>query len=357
MTDRIKNIAVGLTIMGALALLCVMIVLFAGMPQVLSGGYKVTIAMSSTGGMTDGSEISMEGIPVGRIIGVRFSGADPREGIILTAQFDRKYHIPSGTVAHVTAPLLAGNPSMYLRVDNPVPPGAPKFLPTDGSARMPGVADAGDLIGDMRTAAKSISALAQNINDLLAPAGEVGAGGIGPAGTTQGATSTPATSHQGIRTTLTKLNATLDGLTAIVGSKENQENLSVALKDLREFTANGRDAMEAIKDLAKKAQTTVAETNLTVQAMRGATTRASDRFDVLAAKLIADADDLSLAMKGLNDLLTQISAGQGTTGKLISDPRLYNNLVDVADQMSALMKETREMVQQWKTKGVSINTK
>jgi phospholipid/cholesterol/gamma-HCH transport system substrate-binding protein len=45
-------------------------------------------------------------------------------------------------------------------------------------------------------------------------------------------------------------------------------------------------------------------------------------------------EELGAAVAGIREMTDQISAGQGTLGKLIKDDELYNNLRDVSDKLA-----------------------
>ena len=53
----------------------------------------------------------------------------------------------------------------------------------------------------------------------------------------------------------------------------------------------------------------------------------------------------------------KIESGEGSAGKFINDPKLYNNLIEVSDQMTQLLKEFRQLVKKWKASGLEIKLK
>ena len=75
---------------------------------------------------------------------------------------------------------------------------------------------------------------------------------------------------------------------------------------------------------------------------------------VAAGKLIESADELSVLLATLNKAAAKIESGKGTAGKLLNDPKLYNTLLEVGDQMTRLLKEFRQLVEKWKTSGLGI---
>lgn len=341
MSTRAKNIAVGLTVIMSLAVLATMILMFAGMPQAFRGGYTINLQVPDCGGAKAGDDVSLGGMKIGKVTKVFFTNPDPRQGVTVQLHVEKGLSVPANVSAHITRGLVGGA-AVDLRADLPVQPGAPTFLPTDGSARIKGVYESSDMMGQLKPAIDSLAKLSESLSGLTGETAEP---------TSQAAT------RPGAQGALAKLSLTLDGLNKIIGDPENQQNIKATLSELREFSANGKEAMLRIRDLAQEATQTAAAATVTAKSMNQATTRISDNADQLTIKLIQDAEAISRSMDGLTHLIGQIEQGQGTAGKLVNDPHLYNNLVDVADQMSSLMKETRELIQQWKTKGMDVRMK
>ena len=353
MSDRSHNIAVGLTVLVGLGLLGAMILIFAGMPAWFAGGYQVHIHMPDSGGAKKGDTVSLRGLAVGKLTDVGFA-SDPSQGVDLTLHIDRGINLPKGTKAYVSQPLFGGGTSINLS------PGTDKQnLPTDNTAVIQGEVSGLD-IGKL---AQSLENLSQGLSSLL---GTAEPGTPGPQGTTQGGTTAPA--RPSIQSVIASLDKTLGSLNKIVADEENQKNIKASLLDLRVFLEKGTAAMEEVRTLSRDAHVTAEKANGTFDTITKATTQAStdinqlsrallDDTSRLTQGLLKDTEDASRALNSLNQAIAAMSSGQGTTGKLISDPHLYNNLVDVSDQMSSLLKETRETLQQWKDKGIPMKLK
>ena len=53
-------------------------------------------------------------------------------------------------------------------------------------------------------------------------------------------------------------------------------------------------------------------------------------------------------------LSSKIDQNQGTAGKFVNDPRLYEAMVDTAREMRATVSDLRRLVQQWEQEGVQL---
>jgi ABC-type transporter Mla subunit MlaD len=346
MSARSKNIAVGVTVLVALAMLGTMILLFAGMPQFLRGGYKLTVKTADSGGAKQGDTVNARGMAVGKITNIDFADVDPREGVIIKIHINKGIRLPAGTKAYISQGIIGGT-SVSLDTSSK----KPGLLPDDGSAVIEG--DVSNM--DIGRAVQSLDKLATNISALVgtAPEPTTAAG----QGTTTTSTTTQATAQATFQNTVARLNETLASLNVILADQENQKNIKITLEELKKFTANGAKAMEAFTELARETQNTAAQATKAIHTFDKATSRASDDVSRLAQGMLKDTEDVSRAMMTLDKTLAAIASGQGTTGKMITDPHLYNQLVDVADQMSSMLKEAREVMQIWKEKGVPLKLK
>ena len=355
MSARSNNIAVGLTVLVGLGLLGGMILWFAGMPGWVTGGYQVQVHMDDSGGAKKGDAVLLRSLTVGKVTDVSFASAGPSQGVVLTLQINRGINLPKGTKAYISQPLFGGGVSIGLAT------GAEKeFLPTDNSAVI-----TGEVVGlDFGKIAKSIEDLSQGLSALLGTGGSEAPTSQGA----PGAMGTTAPARPSLQTVIVSLDVTLASLNKIVADQDNQHNIKESLKDLRVFLEKGTSAMEEVRKLSQDAHITAEKANGTFDAVTKATTMASTDINQLTRALLSDTDrltqgllkdteDASKALNSLDRAIAAMSSGQGTTGKLITDPHLYNNLVDLSDQMSSLLKETREMLQQWKDKGVPLKLK
>jgi phospholipid/cholesterol/gamma-HCH transport system substrate-binding protein len=338
MKERTQNIAVGLTVLVALALLAGLIMFFAGLPWLVQEGYEIKIASDTTHDVYPGDPVHLAGMRVGRVTGVEFTDPSrPYAGITITARVDNNIRLPGNVVVEFFTKGLVGSSYVELKATGPerIDPatGKPlKYFPTDGSMMMESksIGNSG-IPQELTDAMKSLSSLADNINELLKPSAPSSAPGTGP-----GAQGPQA---GGLRGTIDKLNAVLDAMQAVLGSKENQENIKVSLANLAKATEDASQAMGELRSFAAKAGTT------------------AENFDDLARKAAGAADEMSRLMATANQIATTIESGQGTAGMLMKDPQLYNSFLRATKQMNDLMADLQLLVEQWRKQGVEIKVK
>ena len=104
------------------------------------------------------------------------------------------------------------------------------------------------------------------------------------------------------------------------------------------------DAMKEFADETRKSFVTAA----------GSANTVTKRVDQLALKLIEDAEKISTLLATINRIAIKLEKGEGTAGKLLSDPKLYNNLLKATDQTKIMLKEFSDLVKTWKESGIKV---
>lgn len=336
MTDKTRNIAVGLTVIVALGLLGMLILIFTGVPQILQTGYLVTMHFPVTYDIADGDDVHLSGIRVGKVVSVDFADpADPAKGVVFTARINRDVRLPANIQAVVRTGGLMGKGYLDLVTEGEMPidaaTGKPNHLPNDGTAVLQG-AHRGDGLfpPELAEAARSISDLARGLRETLVPS----------AATRPGEPTTgPAAAVASLPGTLERINRTLDALYAVLGNEQNQQNIEATLARLADATGKTTEAMEALKQFAEQA--------------RGS----GQKIDVLADKLILDAEQISRLMVTLEEAVRKVESGQGTLGKMVNDPQLYESMVAASDQLTTVLIEARRLIETWRDSGVELKLK
>ncbi len=346
MREKTRNFLVGLTVMVSLVLLCGMIIIFRELPGFMRLGYEVRAIFPDSGGISSGSDIVLRGMRIGRVAEVKYTDDDPRKGVTLVLVIKRMYRIPGDVNPYIRGRGLAGGAVLELRSDGREP-GASRgrqmqWLPQDQVAtlRPPPDAPSGppsiipaELTRDVRAAMKSFSKLAEGLNTFIAP----------PDGA---ATTRPANLH----VTMAKLDRAMDAVNAILGDKDSQDNIKGAFAGMKAAADATRQTMKEMHALASEARDSVGK--ITTRA-----TATAAKFDKLASRLIEDADHLGKLLTALSKAADKLSTDEGTAGRLLTDPKLYNDLLDTAGQLKAALTTLRELLPQWKAGGLTIRIK
>ncbi len=361
MKEHTRNVAVGLTVLVALTMFGGMILMFAGLPELLQTGRVLKLKFPSTGGARVGEWIYMSGIPIGKITSVKFAGNDPRQGVIFACRIDAEIDIPGNIEPTVSSRIFGGGTYVEL-----APTGKPRYdkatgkeleyLPRDWPDPLEGRRISPSLLpSELTDGFKSFSKLAESLSALVAaPASQ-------PAtqpGETQPA-SRPATATLG--ETLASFKRALDDLHEVLGQKDNQENFKKTLAGLAEAAGKASASMDALKSFAETTQAQADKTLIaTSQAVEKVGTLASNtdrRIGEISRQVVKDAEQLSKVLDSINRIATKMDSGEGTIPKLLNDPKLYDNILQASKQLGELAAELRVLVRQWEKEGIPLKVK
>jgi phospholipid/cholesterol/gamma-HCH transport system substrate-binding protein len=371
MSERARNVAVGLTVLVALALTAGMILIFTGVPEIFQTGYDIQIRMKYTFDLHNGDPVHLGGMRVGRIREIYSYYLDPAWGepnfpIAVVAKIDRGVRIPSNAQALIFSKGVTGGAYLSLQAEGPGKyPG--DYLPTDGSACLEGISKGSGLFPEeLMMGLKSLSSLADKLDKLLSPETEEGPPSTQPTAT-QGAqtalvpTGPPAPA---LKNTIVKMNRALDDIHTILGDPQNQANVKSAIANLAKAAAKADTAIQHLQkfiDDAGKLMTDgkalIQQAGKTLESIASTATRTGQGADELIKKLIDDAEKISALVSTFNRLLVKIDQGEGSLGKLLNDPKLYNGLVDATQQMNKLMAEFRQKLEEWSKNGLPMKLK
>lgn len=349
MKERSRNIMVGLTTLAGLCGLAGLLLLFGKVPQWLRPAYRMQFQFVNAGGLNTASRVKLNGIDIGKVVNLELA-TPPDRGVRATAEIDHHIRLPQATLAFIRAPLLGGSPTLALETQTLTDAELADLLPTDGTALLTG--KEGSMLSTFsdqldRTVTESVKALrsdlnraldgfdsikadfhhlstqwtsvGQNVNQLLEPRD--------PAAVERGdvpANLTTVLARADGR--LAELKTALAGLNQVLGDEK-------LLTDVRTTVSQMRDASGNAKEL---------------------TAKLNQQSEQLTTRLVALADDLSKTLAGVNKLTEQARAGDGTMGKLLNDPALFNNLNDAVQRISAAADEIRLLAQKWKAEGLPV---
>jgi ABC-type transporter Mla subunit MlaD len=176
---------------------------------------------------------------------------------------------------------------------------------------------------------------------------------------------TIATVVAGAHDTLSGARQTVDGLNAVVTDKEFQANVRVIAKNLAEETTRLREILETIQKtvdgvggqvskVGTSADAALTKVGSAADDIGKAARTAAGVLDTAQVRIVQSTDKLAGTLKELDKTLAAIVAGDGTTGKLVKDSKLYDGLVDLTRSLHATTEELNKLVHQWKEDGVPL---
>jgi phospholipid/cholesterol/gamma-HCH transport system substrate-binding protein len=337
MTERTRNIAVGVTSVFALAGFAVTLMMFGYVPQFVQEGYKVRVRLANAAGLSEGSRVSLSGIEVGRITSVQFDPDRPG-GVIATALIKRGINVPNDVVARATATLLGSGASLDLTGPQPVAGAATAsagYLSTDGQA---------EIEGESSTLASDIQASLQRL--------EVKFGQVS-ADLTHVATSMSTDFHD-LSTQWTAVGRNVQDLTQ--PRTPEQVDAGKVVGNLSSVLARTDSRLRELHGVLDGINQWVADAELrgNVQKTAANTAAMTAQIQSLVTKYVAVADDLSGAVASMRTALDRANQGVGTVGKLLTDSGLYNSLNDSAVRLGQAIDEVKALLEKVRKEGLPL---
>ncbi len=350
MKEKRRNIFVGLfTIIGLFALAMLM-TSFGELPRLFGrGDYRVIITVNEPSGISEGDQIYLSGVQVGRVLELRFlDAAHLDRGVEIVSAISKDFQIPNTATAVVQpAGLGLGRGKIILRVLEgeapPFPPGAvikgkmgniwgdmiPDTL-LDSVDKT--VVQFGEFVG-------ALTPVADDLHDLLErhTVGDVD----NPASEARRVTANLSTVIERFDVTLRTFNETF-------GDERVRQAWFRLVDNVDQI---GTDARSAVEDI-----------RVTAAALRMDLKRITDKLEVgvddLSLSLNEAADHLRPALENaahlfatLNRVVEGIEHGEGSAGMFVRDPKLYESLVDSGERLKELLDTINRLMSRFERQG------
>ncbi|MEX0774847.1 MAG: MlaD family protein [Phycisphaeraceae bacterium] len=351
MKEQSRNFIVGLTTLAGCIGLAFLLVLFGYLPGWVRGGYQIQVVLKDASGLNDGSRVRLNGIAIGVVKSVQLQVNDRGIGVVALATIDHQFDIPRGAVATVDRSILGGSPTLAFYATG-IDPQAPDYqqrmqpLPKDGSATI--VASEQSMMDQFTSQiqatlagpAKSLQSAADDFKNLSAEWTEVGKNvrllteprdiQAVNRGEIQGnLTTTLARADQRLK----ELQVSVDAFNQIIGDRELIENMRKTAANAAQFTDH---------------------LNTTAEKVDGFIDQTQADLGTLTKQYVKVASDMSGAIGSMRQAIDQARQGDGTVGKLINDPALYNNLNDAAQRLNAALTEFKLLMQKFQKEGLPV---
>ena len=350
-TSQSKSIRVGLLVSGALFVL-MMFVFFIGSEQkIFARKNEYEVRLENVTGLSQGNPVRMSGVTIGTIRDIRLPQDPKAKQVVIMLMVDRKYaeRVRGDSRARLKKQgLLTGD--TYIDIT----PGTPRFEILEPGTIIPAQrqTDVEALITSGEDLVTNLVQISYSLKNILSRV-DRGEGLLGEI------TTAPETKQRITDTFLTTLNKTNAALTHMESGKgvagkliyddkyaeDLTASISGAARSLERVTAslqrsfesgdglvpallNDGEGRQRVDDLVENLRVTSA--NL------AAFTTSMQTGEGLVPRLLNDREygDQALAefttlVRQLNEVVAKINNGEGTAGKIISDPSMYESINDI----------------------------
>ncbi|MEM8875454.1 MAG: MlaD family protein [Planctomycetota bacterium] len=316
MSSNKRNSLVGITVLLALGLLGYMIIQFGGNLAGPFAGEKFTVTIDTerADALSVGSPVQFKGVTVGQVSKLELTDD---YGLTLEAQIDADKRIP-------------GNVIGYIRQTNLLSSGA--VIQLEIEATPDGVLAAGDVVPTNYTGNEIIPAeigeLASNLNDIVTEFKE------------QGLIGDTKILLQNTNEQITRAGDTIASAREFIDDPQMRADIKAAIADSRATAASAREAMEKFNDAGDEIVITIGETRQAINQTAGR----------VADSLV----ELDKSLDNIQSITAKIDNGEGTVGRIINDPALYNALLDVLKQANAVSRDAQRLIVQLEQEGFKV---
>ena len=346
-----KTIRVGLLVAAAVLVLAIFVFFIGSEQKIFSRKNEYKVRLDNVTGLAEGNPIKISGVSVGVIKGITLPRDPKMRDVDIELMVDRKYadRIRTDSRARLKKlGLLAGD--SYIDIS----PGSPKFDALEPGSLIPAArqTNVDQLISSGEDLVDNFVQISYSLKNILGRV-DRGEGLIGEL------TSTPETKQRITDTFLTTLNKTnailghVESGKGLVGKlvyddnfastltssiQESAHALQALVTDVQSSLKTGQGALPALlTDPEGKKKVFDLVDNLRVASGNlAAITSAYQNGQGLVPRLMNDkayADQALVEFTGLlhqlNDTVAKVNRGEGTAGKLISDPSVYESVNDI----------------------------
>ena len=346
-----KTIRVGLLVAAAMIVLMIFVFFIGSEQKIFSRKNEYKVRLDNVTGLAEGNPVKISGVTVGVIKDITLPRDPKMRDVDIVLMVDRKYadRIRTDSRARLKKlGLLAGD--SYIDIS----PGSPKFDATEPGAMIPAArqTNVDQLISSGEDLVDNFVQISYSLKNILGRV-DRGEGLIGEL------TSTPETKQRitdTFLTTLNKTNAILGhvesgrGLvgrlvyddayaTSLTGSiQESARSLQTLVADVQGSLKSGQGMIPALltDPEGKKKVYELVDNLRTTSANLAALSTSYQNGQGLVPRLMNDkayADQALNEFTGLvhqlNDTVAKINRGEGTAGKLVNDPSVYESVNDI----------------------------
>lgn len=329
MREGTRNFAVGLTAIFALAALAGLLLAFGELQWLWTPRYEVRVRANSGAGLRSGSQVTLQGVPVGQVRSVTVRpGASPPVEVVLAV--DASIDIPAGAALATSSSLLGGGAKIDIAIPADFAPGA-AVLAHDGSAVIDAnflsleerlMAAVEERMGGLSDALASVGRLASSLNDLVTEE-------PGPEG-----------ADTSIRGAIHRLNQVL------ASAHRAFQNANEFLGD-EQMRTDARNAVWKANTLIEAATGAANSVAAAAEGIRGDSRE-------LTKGVLPLLDQMSTTLEQVERVAADAREGRGTIGRLMSNADLYESLRDAAESLRESMDELKLLLRKVREEGLGV---
>jgi phospholipid/cholesterol/gamma-HCH transport system substrate-binding protein len=345
MQEMRRNFIVGVFVLAGLIALAVLIILFGRIPAWGAGRqFTLDIRFERATGIREGTQATVGGIEVGRVLGVNF--ADPRTfegGVVVRVGFNRAVELHRGTRAATVEPGLGmGRPPIRIL---PGPHDEPLL---ESGAVIPGQISSAveqiipkEIVSVMSKSATQIGTAAEALTPVLNDLQEL----LEPRSTE--AADRPGGPPGNLSTAVARLDSSLRHFNDVLGDPQVRSHFRESIENLHKITEDGKGMVADLQTGAANFKDVTAQAKELAGQMQTTVGNVDRRVDEVGRAVMQNLDLAAGLFQQMNETATQINNGEGTIGRFVTDPRLYESMVLTFRRLAEATEELRLLIKEW----------
>jgi phospholipid/cholesterol/gamma-HCH transport system substrate-binding protein len=325
MNDRVLQFRVGVVVLATAIIAGILIVLFGDLPSLVQSTYPLRMSFSDARGVAGGTPVRKNGILIGRVASITL---DERGGVSVVADIDSHVPIYRDEQPRIATSLL-GDAEIQLIAGRVVPPrqrvekdevlvGAVSRDPLDAFSTLePKLVTALD---SLTQASEVVTRLAGSLDRIML--GE----------------------DDSVEKMIRKTEATLDAfaqamgnINDVMGDPQVRDNLKRTLAEMPAVLTDLRTSVQGIG-----ATIDTADRNL--RNLEGLTQPLGERGAGMVASIDRTLGRLDEVLQEAVFFTKALNESDGTLGRLVRDPKVYDDLAQAAANVNRLTRELRPIV-------------
>ncbi|NBX29441.1 MCE family protein [bacterium] len=325
MNDRMMQFRVGVVVLATAIIAGILVVLFGDLPSLVQATYPLKMSFADARGVSNGTPVRKNGILVGRVADVEL---DEKGGVSVMADIDSYVPIYKDEQPRIATTLL-GDAEIQLVPGRIVPPRqriAPEEVLVGAVSRDPFEVFAtlepklGSALESLTQASESVTKLSANLDRLLL-----------------GDDDTFSKMVAKTEKALDAFSLAMDHINDVMGDANARAKLKETLNGLPEVMNDLRTTVQGIG-------TTVDTADRNLRNLEGLTRPLGERGEGMVAQVDKTIGRLDEVLQQAVFFTRALNESEGTLGKLVRDPKVYDDLAQAAANVNTLTKELRPIV-------------
>ena len=325
MNDRVMQFRVGVMVLATAIIAGILIVLFGDLPSLVQATYPLKMDFADARGVSQGTPVRKNGILVGRVATVTLN---ERGGVTVVADIDSYVPIYKDEQPRIAGTLL-GDAEISLVPGRIVPPrqrltqdevltGAVSRDPFEVFATLE--PKFGATLDSLAEASASVTKLSTNLDRMFL-----------------GEDDRFEKMVRKTETALDNFSIAMNNINDVMGDPKSREKIKAAIEALPQVLADLRTTVQGIG-------TTVDTADRNLRNLEGLTKPLGERGEQMVAQVDRTISRLDETLQQAALFTKALNESQGTLGKLVRDPQVYNDLAQAAQNVSKLTKDLRPIV-------------